>query len=129
MLPAFQRLLASFPRPGDPLGYQGTWREAAVRRGLLPVFHTWEIGYAVDRTGEPYGSADDRWLDPAPLEDARTRHVVLAQAAAAYPELASLRPRRTPGDSVCPACEGRGGIPAYPAIICECGNLGWVPAA
>ena len=127
-LPGFEAVRASFPRPGDPLGYAGTWREAAVRAGFVPVFHDWTAGFAVDAAGVPHVSEDDDWAAPTPLTDPTFRHVVLAQAAAHYPELADLRPVRSTGDPTCPCCQGHGEIVGARGLICRCGNLGWIPA-
>jgi len=123
----FQELLNSFPQPGDPIGYRGTWREAAVERGLLPVYSDWECCYALTREGEPVYSADTTWAEQLPLTNSRHRFVVLAQAAERYASLASLRPQRRPGDPSCPTCHGTGKT-AYPNLMCECGGLGWFPA-
>jgi hypothetical protein len=131
-IPDFRALLASFPRPGDPIGYAGTWREAAVRRDLLPVYSDWECCYALTEEAEPVYTADSRWTDPLPLTNPRHRFIVLAQAAERYPELASLRPKRAPTDPTCKSCNGTGksvvnGV-TYEALLCECGGLGWYPA-
>jgi hypothetical protein len=124
----FSALLVSFPRPGDPLGYAGTWREGAVRRGLVPLFHTWVTGYAVAADGQVFASERDDWQDARSVRDAREQHVARAQAALMYPELASLRPMRTAADPSCPQCHGRAEPIAAAGLICECGNLGWVPS-
>jgi hypothetical protein len=128
-IPDFDRLLASFPRPNDPLGFQGTWREHAVKQGVLPVFSDWEVGYSLTADGEPVSSQDDNWKNPQPVHDAKQHNVILALAAARFPEVAFLRPIRGPNDPDCPNCRGAGGIAGYPALTCECGNLGWVPAS
>jgi hypothetical protein len=132
-IPGFRALLASFPIPGDPLGYYaGSWREAAVRHGLLPVYSDWECCYALTEGAEPVYTSDARWTDTLPLTNQRHRFIVLAQAAERYPELAFLRPKRAPADPTCRTCNGTGkrvvnGV-TYEAILCECGGLGWYPA-
>jgi hypothetical protein len=126
-LPDFDALLASFPRPGDPLGYAGTWRESAVRAGFAPVFHDWTAGMGVDAEGEPFVSEDDDWTTATPVTNVRWRHIVLAQAAAHFPELARLRPVRVAGARTCPSCQGSGESLVAKDLICECGNLGWIP--
>ncbi len=122
----FDRLLASFPRPSDPLGYEGTWREDAVANRFVPIYSDWVMGFALNEDGEPVCS-DANWGHPTRLTNARYCHIVLAEAARRYPELASLKPLRTPNDPVCPSCKGAGGVAQYPNLICECGNLGWIP--
>ena len=87
-IPGFDRLLASFPRPDDPLGYEGTWREDAVRRRLVPIYSDWVVGFAVDENGHVLYSGDEMSAEYAPLTNNRYRHIVLAQAAARFPELA-----------------------------------------
>ena len=123
----FDRLLASFPRPDDRLGYSGTWREGAVKKGLLPVYSDWVTGYALTQDGAPVASEIDTWDRPLPVANARQRHIVLAQAGRLYPELSALRPERHAEDPDCPSCRGAGGLKDYPELICECGNLGWIP--
>lgn len=130
-IPGFPNLLASFPIPADPLGYAGTWREAAVRHGLLPVYSDWECCYALTEKAEPVYTSDTRWTDHLPLTNERHRFIVLAQAAERYPELAFLRPKRTSADPTCKTCNGTGkravnGV-TYEALLCECGGLGWYP--
>ena len=127
-IPNFAALLASFPRPGDSLGYTGTWREGAMRPGLHPVLHNWVSGYAVDAEGQVFAADDDAWTKPRPVAEPRLRHALLAEAATRYPELAPLRPIRGPGDPVCPTCHGRLEVPQAAGVLCDCGNLGWVPA-
>lgn len=127
-IPGFQEVLNSFPQPDDPIGYRGTWREAAVERGLLPVYSDWECCYALTPDGVPVYSAETSWAEPLTLTNRRHQVVVLAQAAERYPALASLRPQRQPGDPACPSCHGTGAMGPYPNLICECGGLGWVPA-
>src|SRR6266540_4272280 len=127
-IPDFDRLLASFPRPNDRLGYEGTWRERAVKRRLAPVFSDWIRSYAVDEAGQVIVTEDDEGRETGPVSNVRQRHIVLALASRYFPELAQLQPVRTPADSVCPACKGAGGVAQYPDLICECGNLGWIPA-
>jgi len=78
------------------------------------------------KDGEPVCSDAD-WGHPTRLTNPRYRHIVLAEAARRYPELASLKPLRAPSDPVCPSCKGAGGVAHYPNLICECGNLGWIP--
>jgi hypothetical protein len=128
----FQAILTSLPRAGDPLGFAGTWREAAVRRGLLPVYSDWECCYAITKDAEPVYSEDTEWGVIRPLTNSRHRFVVLAQAAERFPELAHLRPTRAASDPTCPTCRGSGRVPieADPTdtIICECGGLGWFPS-
>jgi len=127
-IPGFDRLLASFPRPDDPVGYEGTWRESAVRRRLVPIYSDWIVGFAVDENGQVLYSGDEMSAEYTALTNDRYRHIALAQAAARFPELAQLRPTRRPEDPVCPSCRGTGGVAQYPQLICECGNLGWIPA-
>lgn len=123
----FDQSLASVPRPNDP-EYDGTWREAAVGRRLLPVYSDWIVAYAIDEEGQLLYSEDVTWRNPAPLTNARHRHIALAQAALLYPDLAYLRPERQPEDPTCPSCRGAGGLAQYPGLVCECGNIGWIPA-
>jgi len=83
---------------------------------------------AVDEIGHVLYSGDEMSAAFTALTNDRYRHIVLAQAAARFPELAQLRPTRRPEDPVCPSCRGAGGVAQYPQLICECGNLGWIPA-
>jgi len=124
----FDEILASFPRPGDRLGWAGTWREKAVLQGILPVFSDWETGYGLNANGEVLGSPDDVWARAGIVTDPVQRNAVMAQASIHFPELAYLRPERQPGDPDCTTCHGVGGFPQYPTMTCVCGNLGWVPA-
>ena len=118
----------------DVSGSAGTWKEAAVRHGLLPVYADWECAYALTPAGEPVYTAVDRWAAPDPLTNPRHRFVVFAQAADRYPELSHLRPTRGPDDPTCRSCGGTGyvwppnAVPGDPRILCECGGLGWYPA-
>ena len=127
-IPGFDRLLASFPRPNDRLGYEGTWRERAVKRRLVPIFSDWVRSYAVDEEGQVIVTEDDEGRETGLVTNVRQRHVILALASRYCPELAPLQPVRNPTDPVCPSCKGAGGVAQYPDLICECGNLGWIPA-
>jgi hypothetical protein len=128
-IPGFSQLLASFPRPNDRLGYEGTWRERAVKLGLVPIYSDWVISYAVDEEGQVIATEDDEGRGrTGAVTDIRQRHIVLAWASRGFPELAQLQPLRGPKDPVCPSCKGAGGVAQYPDLICECGNLGWIPA-
>lgn len=124
----FEEVLTSFPRPGDRLGYAGTWRETAALHRILPVLSDWEVAYGLTAEGVVVSGPDDNWDPPVVVTDPIQRHAILAQAAARFPELAHLRPQRQPRDPDCSACHGVGGLPQYPTMICVCGNLGWVPA-
>ena len=125
---AIEHVRASLPRPSDRLGFHGTWREAATRNGFLPIFSDWVVGYALDHNGDVfYAESDQEWSSPSRLTNARQRHIVLAQAASTFPELSGLAPVRQPGDLLCPSCKGVGGTAEHPELICECGNLGWIP--
>ena len=126
-IPGFELLLRSFPRPGDDLGFHGTWRERAVEHGYLPVYSDWVQGFAINADGQAFYSEDDSWADAKKLTNPRYQHIVLAQAAAVFPELSNRRPVRNAGDPDCPSCGGAGGAADHPEIICECGNLGWIP--
>src|SRR5215475_9735454 len=123
-IPGFHNLLSSFPKPDDPLGFIGTWRENAMRRALVPVIHNWRVGYAIDDSGAVFSDDDDRWLNPRLITDRRERHPILAEAARRFPELATLMPVRTSTDIDCPSCKGASTQPGFPDIICDCGNLG-----
>lgn len=125
----FAEVLASYPRPGDPLGYSGSWRENAVLERLVPVSSDWVVCYALTSDGAPVSSDGNDWGHAVTVTDPRQRNAILAQAAIRFPELAHLRPHRRATDVDCPTCNGKGGFPKYPALICECGNLGWVPGA
>ena len=129
-VPSFAELLNSFPRSNDPLGFAGTWREEAVRVHLLPIFSDWESYYALTEDAEPV-YVNDSWSSPQRFNNRRWQHIVLAQAALRYPELASLRPIRNPDDPPCPSCGGTGrvrvGETTLESMICECGGLGWIP--
>ena len=132
-IPHFAELLASLPRPDDPLGFVGTWREAAARHGLLPVYSDWACSYALTQAAEPVRNCDDMteptmWV---PVVNAREHFIVLARAAMFLPELVHLCPVRNSDDPTCSSCAGTGrvsvrGVPTE--MICECGGLGWYPA-
>ena len=92
----------------------------------MPVYSDWVVGFALNEDGEPVYSDSD-WGNAKRLTNARYRHIVLAEAARRYNELLFLEPKRTPNDPVCPSCKGAGGVAQYPNLICECGNLGWIP--
>lgn len=124
----FEEVLTSFPRPGDRLGYAGTWREKAALHRILPVLSDWETAYGLTAEGVVVSGPGDNWDPPVPVTDPIQRQAVLAQAAVRFPELDYLRPQRQPADTDCRTCNGVGGFPQYPAVICVCGNLGWVPA-
>ena len=125
----FEEVLTSFPRPGDRLGYAGTWREKAALHRILPVLSDWEVAYGLTADGKVVSGADDNWDPPIAVNDPVQRNAILAQAAARFPELEYLRPQRQPNDPDCTTCRGAGGFPQYPTMICVCGNLGWVPAS
>jgi hypothetical protein len=127
-IPGFTETLARIRSAADP----GTWKDGAIKRGLLPVYSDWECCYAIDANGQPFYSTEGTWEAPQPLSNHRHRHIVLAQTAKTYPELAHLLPQRQLGDPDCPSCGGTGvakvGERVYPQFICECGGLGWFPA-
>ena len=127
-IPGFSQLLASFPRPNDQLGYEGTWRERAIKHQLVPIYSDWVVSYAADEEGQVIATEDDEGRETGSVANIRQRHIVLALASRRFPELAKLQPVRGPNDPVCPSCKGAGGVAQYPDLICECGNLGWVPA-
>jgi hypothetical protein len=132
MIDRFDILLASVAQSDRRLGYDGTWREEAVHRRLLPVYSDWECWYALTEQGEPVYAGEEGWNGLQPLTNRRHRFVVFAIAAATYPALANLRPVRKPEDPTCETCGGTG-RPRLPpgvenSIICECGGLGWIPA-
>ncbi len=110
------------------MGYEGTWREDAVKQRLVPIFSDWVVGFAVDEEGQVLCSDAEDSREYRPITNARQRHIVLAQAATRFPELVPLRPQRRPEDPICPSCKGAGGVSQYPDLICACGNLGWIPA-
>ena len=127
----FYAVLRSFPRADDPLGFEGTWREAAVRAGFIPVYSDWESCFAITGDADVVHS-DGSWDAPQRLTNSRFRHIVFAQASMRYPELSELRPVRQPEDPDCPSCGGTGlvrvGDMVYDNMICECGGLGWIPS-
>ena len=126
----FEMVLRSFPRRNDRLGFEGTWREAAVRSALIPVYSDWEHCVALTDDGDVVYS-EGSWAEARSLTNARWRHIVLAQAAARYPELNDVRPVRQSDDPTCPSCGGTGvvrmGDKRYEDMLCECGGLGWSP--
>ena len=130
MIPGFDSALGSFPRSNDPVAFAGTWREAAVRARLLPIYSDWTTCFALTEDGDIVHS-EGTWEAPSKLANPRHRHVVLAQASLRYPELDTIRPVRQPDDPTCPSCRGTGhmrvGDKVYEEFICECGGLGWFP--
>ena len=127
-IPDFQSLLGSHPDDAQPPGEHATWRAAAIKRGLLPIYSDWECCYALTAEAEPVYSADVTWPEILPLTNERHRFVVLALAAKEYPALETLRPQRRTGDPTCRTCKGTGTPTVHDNIICECGGLGWFPA-
>jgi hypothetical protein len=126
----FEAVLRSFPRHNDPLGFEGTWREAAVHAHLIPIYTSFETCFALTDEGDVVYS-DGSWEQAQRLTNSRYRHIALAQAAARYPELIEIRPARQPDDPECRTCGGTGlvrvGGKTYDEFICECGGLGWYP--
>lgn len=127
----FETVLRSFPRKDDPLDFKGTWREAAVLARLIPIYSDWTTTcFALTDEGDAVYS-DGSWEKAQRLTNVRYRHIVLAQAAARYPELSEIRPVRQLDDPVCRSCGGTGlvrvGDRTYDNFICECGGLGWYP--
>jgi hypothetical protein len=131
-IPHFEAMLARLSEQHAVLGFSGTWREAAVHQGLLPVYSDWECCYALTSDADVVYSADVQWPDPMRLTNERHRFVVLAQATDRYSELAYLRPVRRPNDPTCTSCGGTGQVDVPKGsegkFICECGGLGWYPA-
>ena len=127
----FEAVLAWLREQHLDMGFSGTWREAAVHQGLLPVCDDWECCYALTSDADVVYSPDVQWLSPRRLTNERHRFVVLAQAADRYPELAYLRPVRRPSDPTCTSCGGTGQVDVPKGsegkFICECGGLGWYP--
>lgn len=110
---------------------RGTWREAAVRAHLIPIYSDWtETCFALTDEGDVVYS-DGSWEKAERVTNARYRHIILAQAAARYPELSDIRPVRQVEDPDCRTCGGTGvvrlGGKVYDTFICECGGLGWYP--
>jgi len=127
----FETILRAIVDSNDPLGFKGSWREAAVRAHVIPVYSDWtETCFALTDEGDVVHS-DTSWENAQRLTNSRYRHIVLAQAAARYPELSELRPVRQPDDPDCRSCGGTGvvrvGEKKYDDFICECGGLGWYP--
>lgn len=126
----FDTVLRSFPRKGDPLDFEGTWREEAVRAHLIPIYSSFDTYYALTDDGNIvycFGS----WEEAQTITNTRYRHIALAQAAAQYQELCEIRPVRQADDPACRSCGGTGlvrvGDKTYDEFICECGGLGWYP--
>ena len=95
-VPHFDSALSQLRKRQAVPGWSGTWREAAVRRGLLPVYEDWMCCYALTPDADVVYTADAGWADHTRLTNARHRFIVLAQTAKQYPELAYLRPVRGP---------------------------------
>lgn len=122
----FWRWRYSKPRP---------WERGPRAHGLFPAYSDWGGGMAVDRNGEIWYSEDpERWTNPGIVEEPSIRFAALGVAVCRHPELAGVRPARGPEHPTCPSCHGRGYPAQLPAklryfVVCQCGGLGWIPAA
>ena len=72
----FDTVLRSFPRKGDPLDFEGTWREEAVRAHLIPIYSSFDTYYALTDDGNIvycFGS----WEEAQTITNTRYRHMPL----------------------------------------------------
>ena len=107
---------------------------AARRHRALPVYGDFMGYWMLTLRGELAFVPDDaqgtiELVRGLPVERSAI-HVAFAQAARRYPVLAPYCPQRIAADLTCTHCDGTGRIRGAPAnIICQCGGLGWLPAA
>ena len=128
----FEAVIARLREQHGVEGYSGTWKDDAVRHGLVPVYSDWECAYALTPEGGLLYLEEAGWGAANPLTNLRHRFVAFAQAAEEYPEFAHLRPVRRPEDPECASCGGTGRVRlpdgvVLPNLMCECGGLGWYP--
>ena len=119
----------------DPAPVPDWARETVVRERVLPLFYDWN-GFVALRPGGQVVLFDVEGGEAEPVVDARVRHVAMAEGARRYAGLPFLLPARTPDAVACESCRGTGRLTFGPGsehlsdkVICECGGLGWLPAA
>lgn len=125
----------------DPgIGRDRRVREAARQLRVLPLLELWGGFVGLRSDGELLCVDEGPPMRAVPLAEsdwrpgpAAIRHLALASGIARFPELAFMRPERTPDAISCWECDGHGrmnigGKPAPLEILCACGGLGWLPA-
>ena len=107
------------------------WQIPHVRiHGALPLYSGWveSVGIRPDGTLVRWSTEED-WTEARELYNATWATTALVQGAERYPKLRHLIPSRPVAAHTCEVCGGTGRFPSVPAIICECGGVGWIGAA
>jgi hypothetical protein len=110
------------------------WHASVRAAGFYPAYADWVGVFALDTEGVAWFTPHPaNWRAAERVQEPELVHVARAQAARWTPAMRAFLPARDETARLCPSCRGSG-HPATSArhwstFICECGGLGWVPAA
>lgn len=97
-----------------------------VRYGALPLYIGWTetIGVRPDGAIVKW-SSEGEYEGCHPVDEIVLVRTALVEGAKRYPPLMGLIPTRPVGARTCEHCGGLGYFPQFPALICDCGGVGW----
>jgi hypothetical protein len=104
------------------------WQLPFVQRhNALPLYVGWTETAGIQPDGTLVRwSTEEAWPGVQELKVKTWVNVALVEGSKRYPVLQRLIPPRPDAARTCAACNGLGGFPQMPEIICECGGVGWI---
>lgn len=111
-----------------------SWHKDARAAGYFPAYADWMGIFALDPSGVVWFAPHPvDWSSAERVEEVDLIHVARVQAARWTPSALPFLPIRGPTAHTCPSCHGSGNPNTsarhWSKVMCECGGLGWVPAA